>query len=76
MQLQLRKNCCNLVKPLGTTIIMGARGSRMDLKSYSIIVGMPQSMGPRRKAARGKEEMSQSTLRYSKWERESEERES
>ena len=32
-------------------------------------------MGPRRKAARGKEEMSQGTLRHSKWKRESEERE-
>ena len=48
----------------------------MDLKNCSIIVGMSQSMGPRRKAARGKEEMSQGTLRHSKWERESEERES
>ena len=54
---------------------MGARGPRMDLKSCSITVGMSQSMDPRRKAARGKEEMSQGTLRHSKWKRESEERE-
>ena len=54
---------------------MGARGPRMDLKSCSITVGMSQSMGPRRKAARGKEEMSQGTLRHSKWKQESEERE-
>ena len=47
----------------------------MDLKSCSITVGMSSSMGPRRKAARGKEEMSQGTLRHSKWKRESEERE-
>jgi len=47
----------------------------MDLKSYSIIVGMSQSTGSRRKAAQGKEETSQSTLRHSKWEREFEERE-
>ena len=55
---------------------MGAREPRMDLKSCSIIVWMSQSMGSRRKAARGKEEISQGTLRHSKWEREFEERES
>ena len=54
---------------------MGARGPRMDLKSCSMTVGMSQSTGPRRKDARGKEEMSQSILRDSKWERESGERE-
>ena len=32
-------------------------------------------MGPRRKAARGKEEVSQGTLRHSKWELESKKRE-
>ena len=48
----------------------------MDLKSCRITVGMSQSVGPRRKDARGKKEMSQSTLRDSKWERKSEERES
>ena len=47
----------------------------MDMKSCLIIVRMPQSTDLRRKGARGEEEMSQSTLRYSKWERESEERE-
>ena len=55
---------------------MGAQGPRMDLKSCNITMGMSQSMDLRRKAARGEEEMSQSTLRHSKWERESEERES
>ena len=54
---------------------MGAEGPRMDLKSCNITVGMSQSMDLRRKAARGEEEMSQSTLRHSKWEWESEERE-
>ena len=54
---------------------MGARGPRIDLKSCSIIVGVSQSTGLRRKATRGKEEMSQGTLRHSKWEQESEERE-
>ena len=54
---------------------MGAEGPRMDLKSCNITVGMSQSTNPRRKAARGEEEMSESTLRHSKWERESEERE-
>ena len=48
----------------------------MDLKSCNIIVGMPQSMDLRRKATREEEEMSQSTLRHSKSEQESEERES
>ena len=48
----------------------------MDLKSCDMTMGMSQSTGLRRKDIRGKEEMSQSTLRDSKWERESEERES
>ena len=47
----------------------------MDLKSCNMTVGMSQSTGPKRKDARGKEEMSQSTLKDSKWERESKERE-
>ena len=47
----------------------------MDLKNCNIIVGVSQSMGPRRKATRGKEETSQGTLRHSKWEQEFEERE-
>ena len=47
----------------------------MDMKSCHIIVRMPQSMDPRRKGARGEEEMSQSTLWHCKWEQESEERE-
>ena len=47
---------------------MGAREPRMDLKSCSIIGGMSQSMGPRRKVVQGKEEMSQGTQRHSKWE--------
>ena len=46
----------------------GAREPRMDLKSCSIIGGMSQSMGPRRKVVQGKEEMSQGTQRHSKWE--------
>ena len=54
---------------------MGARELRMKLKSYNIGVRMPWATGPRRKAARGKEEVSQGTLRHSKWELESEERE-
>ena len=54
---------------------MGARGPKMNLKSCSMTVGMSQSTGLRRKDARGKEEMSQSILRDSKWERESGERE-
>ena len=54
---------------------MGAQGPRMDLKSCNITVGMSQSTNPRRKATRGEEEMSESTLRHSKWEKESEERE-
>ena len=45
----------------------GAREPRMDLKSCSIIGGMSQSMGPRRKVVQGKEEMSQGTQRHSKW---------
>ena len=49
---------------------MGARGPKMNLKSCSMTVGMSQSTGLRRKDARGKEEMSQSTLRDSKRERE------
>ena len=53
---------------------MGVQGPRMDLKSCSIIVGMSQSMGPRRKVARGKEEISQGTPRHSKWEQEFEDR--
>ena len=53
---------------------MGARGPRMDLKSCNITVGMSQSTDSRRKAARGEEEMSQSTLKHSKWEQESKEK--
>ena len=48
----------------------------MDLKSCNITVGMSRSTDLRRKAAQGEEEMSQSTLRHSKSEQESEERES
>ena len=48
----------------------------MDLKSCDMTMGMSQSTGLRRKDIRGKEEMSQSTLRDSKWERKSKERES
>ena len=55
--------------------IVGARELRMKLKSYNIGVRMPWATGPRRKAAQGKEEVSQGTLRHSKWELESEERE-
>jgi len=44
----------------------------MDLKSCSMTVGMSQSTGSRKIDARGKEEMSQSTLRASKRERERE----
>ena len=55
--------------------IVGARGPRMDLKSCSMTVEMSQSTGPRRKDAQGEQEMSQSTLRDSKWEQESKERE-
>ena len=51
---------------------MGARGLKMNLKSCSMTVGMSQSTGLRRKDARGKEEMSQSTLRDSERERERE----
>ena len=47
----------------------------MDLKNCNMTVGMSQSTGPKRKDARGKEEMSQSTLKDSKWERESKEKE-
>ena len=54
---------------------VGARRPRMDVKSCNISVGMPQSMDSRKKAAQGEEEMSQSTLRHSKREKESEERE-
>ena len=54
---------------------VGAQGPGMDLKSCSIIVGMSRSTCMRRKAARRKEEMSQGTLRHSKWKRESEEKE-
>ena len=35
----------------------------MDLKSCNMTMGMTQSTGSRRKDARGKEEMSQSTLK-------------
>ena len=56
--------------------LVGARGPRMDLKSCSITMEISQSTSLRRKDTQGKEEMSQSTLRHSKWERESEERES
>ena len=45
------------------------------MKSCSIGVGMPWAMGPRRKAARGKVKVIQGTLRHSKWELESKERE-
>ena len=47
----------------------------MDLKSCGMTVGMSQPTGPRRKDTRGKEDMSQSTLRDSKWEQKSKERE-
>ena len=39
-------------------LVVGVRGPRMDLKSCNMTMGMSQSMGPRRKDARGKEEMS------------------
>ena len=55
--------------------IVGARELRMKLKSCNIGVRMPWATGLRRKAARVKEEVSQGTLRHSKWELESEERE-
>ena len=54
----------------------GVRGLRMKLKSCNIGVGMPRDTGSRRKVTRGEEGMSQSTLRHSKWEQESKERES
>ena len=38
----------------------------MELKSRNITMGMSRSTDSRRKAARGEEEMSQSTLRHSK----------
>ena len=41
---------------------VGARGPRMKLKDCRIGVGMPRATGLRKKAARGKEEMSQVTL--------------
>ena len=56
-------------------VCVGAQGPRMDMKSCHITVGMPRSMDLRRKGARGEEEMSQSTLKHSKWGRESKERE-
>ena len=55
--------------------ILGARELRMKLKSCNIGVRMPWATGLRRKATGGKEEVSQGTLRHSKWELESEERE-
>ena len=42
--------------------IVGAQGPRMKLKGCSLGVGMPQATGPRKKAARGREEMNQGTL--------------
>ena len=48
----------------------------MKLKSCSISVGMPRATSPRRKVTREEEGMSQRTLRRSKWEEGSEERES
>ena len=54
---------------------MGAREPRMKLKSCNIGVRMPRTMGQRRKAAQGEEEVSQGTLRHSKWELDSGERE-
>ena len=47
----------------------------MKLKSCNIGVRMPRTMGQRRKAAQGEEEVSQGTLRHSKWELDFEERE-
>ena len=47
----------------------------MKLKSCNIGVRMPRTTGPRRKATQVEEEVSQGTLRYSKWELEFEERE-
>ena len=38
----------------------------MKLKSYSIGVGMPMAMGPRRKVTRGEEGMSHKALRRSR----------
>ena len=43
-------------------IFVEAWGPRMKLKGRSIGVGMLQAMGPRKKAARGREEMNQDTL--------------
>ena len=54
---------------------VGAHRPTMDLKSCNISVGMPRSTDSRKKAAQGEEEMSQSTLKHSKREQESEERE-
>ena len=42
-------------------VFVGARGPMMKLKSCNIGVGMPRATGPRKKAARGKEELSQDT---------------
>ena len=53
---------------------MGAQELRMKLKSCNIGVGMPRATGLRMKAAQGKVKVSQGTLRHSKWELESEER--
>ena len=47
----------------------------MKLKSYSISVGMPRSMGPRREVTQGEEGMSQRTQRHSKWKEGYEEKE-
>ena len=46
----------------------------MKLKGCSIGVGMLQAMGPKKKAARGREKMNQGTMQYSKWELESKEK--
>ena len=46
----------------------------MDLKSCNITVGMLRSTDLRRQATREEEEMSQSTLKHSKWEQESKEK--
>ena len=54
---------------------MGAQGPRRKLKSCNIGVRMPRATSPRRKATQGKEEVSQGTLRHSKWELKSKERE-
>ena len=47
----------------------------MKLKSCNIGVRMPRTTGSRRKATQVEEEVSQGTLRHSKWELDFEERE-